>query len=380
MIRDFLKNLNVPGHFSSSLELNLSLHVLCANMSVLNVQCLRLEPAGRGVPHVRVISICPATRAGMELLLTPPPGDAWHLAESFFTQTSSWWLWNAPCTEGKIKAADTTESSESSGISLMRQCNRKQASPRHSPPGPWAFSPQTGFPPQRTETPGSPSGWTEGWRTALDSSPPDAGPSGGDRGTPQVPGWKSARGRRPESLNSSNQLTPNHATNLTQLLHHQEMLKLWVFMNSSILQEWGWQDEGNAKFPAPGGTRSSLTWFWLRLISMACSSETSEGTFWILLRDRSSRSRCLKAPSLGGNSDNWFPDRLRVRRALSWPRSEGSCWMWFPFRLRVSSFFSLQISGGRHAEDTQTDTPGREPAPEAERHSDLNKDGCHIYR
>lgn len=47
MIRDFLKNLNVPGQFSSSLELNLSLHVLCAHMSVLNVQCLRLE-AGSG--------------------------------------------------------------------------------------------------------------------------------------------------------------------------------------------------------------------------------------------------------------------------------------------------------------------------------------------
>lgn len=284
---------------------------------------------------------------------------------------------------GNIKAADTSESSESSGLSLMRQCNGKQASPCRSPPGPWASSPQTGFPPRRTETPGSLSGWTEGWRTALDSSPPDAGPSGGDRGTPRVPGWKSGRGRRPESLNSRNQLTPNHVTNLTQLLHHQEMLKFSVyevFTNSSILQEWGWQDEGNAKFPAPlrGGTRSSLTWFWLRLISMACSSETSEGTFWILLRDKSSRSRCLKAPSLGGNSDNWFPDRLRVRKALSWPTSEGSCWMWFPFRLRVSSFFSLQISGGRHAEDTQTDTPGREPAPVP--HSDLNKDGRHIYR
>lgn len=128
-----------------------------------------------------------------------------------------------------IKAADTSESSLSSGLSPMRQCNGKQASPCRSPPGPWASSPQTGFPPQRTETPGSPSGWTEGWRTALDSSPPDAGPSGGDRGTPRVPGWKSGRGRRPESLNSSNQLTPNHVTNLTQLLHHQEMLKLCLW-------------------------------------------------------------------------------------------------------------------------------------------------------
>lgn len=130
---------------------------------------------------------------------------------------------------GNIKAADTSESSESSGLSLMRQCNGKQASPCRSPPGPWASSPQTGFPPRRTETPGSLSGWTEGWRTALDSSPPDAGPSGGDRGTPRVPGWKSGRGRRPESLNSRNQLTPNHVTNLTQLLHHQEMLKFSVY-------------------------------------------------------------------------------------------------------------------------------------------------------
>lgn len=45
------------------------------------------------------------------------------------------------------------------------------------------------------------------------------------------------------------------------------------------------------------------TWFWFRLISMVCSSDTSKGTFWILLRDRSSRSRFLRDPSPVGNSD-----------------------------------------------------------------------------
>lgn len=98
----------------------------------------------------------------------------------------------------------------------------------------------------------------------------------------------------------------------------------------------------------------SSTWFWFKLISMACSSDTSRGTFWILLRDRSSRSRFLREPSPDGNSDIWFPDRLSVRRALSWPRLGGNIWIWFPFRLRVSSFFSWEISEGRHAEDTHT--------------------------
>ena len=87
---------------------------------------------------------------------------------------------------------------------------------------------------------------------------------------------------------------------------------------------------------------------------MACSSDTSVGTFWIWLRDRSSRSRCLRVPSPEGNSENWFPDRLRVRRALSWPRVGGSCWIRFPFRLSVSSFFSLEISLGMQAEDRES--------------------------
>ncbi|TNN87369.1 hypothetical protein EYF80_002570 [Liparis tanakae] len=84
---------------------------------------------------------------------------------------------------------------------------------------------------------------------------------------------------------------------------------------------------------------------------MVCSSDKAEGTLRILLRDRSSRSRCLRVPSPGGNSENWFPDRLRVLRALSWPRLGGSCWIRFPFRLRVSSFFSFPISLGRPAGD-----------------------------
>lgn len=101
----------------------------------------------------------------------------------------------------------------------------------------------------------------------------------------------------------------------------------------------------------------SSTWFWFKLISMACSSDTSTGTFWILLRDRSSRSRFLREPSPDGNSDIWFPDKLSVRRALSWPRLGGNIWIRFPFRLRVSSFFSWEISEGRHTEDTHVSAP-----------------------
>lgn len=110
--------------------------------------------------------------------------------------------------------------------------------------------------------------------------------------------------------------------------------------------------KSNTSTPGWVEAEDSTTWFWFRLISMACSSDTSKGTFWILLRDRSSRSRFLREPSPDGNSDIWFPDKLSERRALSWPRPGGSLWIWFPVTLRVSSFFSWEISEGRLAEDT----------------------------
>lgn len=97
-----------------------------------------------------------------------------------------------------------------------------------------------------------------------------------------------------------------------------------------------------------------LTWFWLRLISMACSSATSAGTAWILFLDRSRTSRWRREPSPPGNSLKWFPDRLRVRRAFSWPMPAGSCFNWFPLRMRVSSFLSFPISFGRLAVRVRT--------------------------
>lgn len=101
------------------------------------------------------------------------------------------------------------------------------------------------------------------------------------------------------------------------------------------------------------------TWFWFRLISMACSSDTSAGTLWIWFLDRSSRSRCLRAPRPEGNTVSWFPARLRDRRAFILLRTGGSCWILFPFRLRVSSFFSFSISVGRLAEERKHTTWGR---------------------
>jgi len=102
---------------------------------------------------------------------------------------------------------------------------------------------------------------------------------------------------------------------------------------------------------------------------MVCSSDTCAGTFRIWFLDRSSRSRCLRVPRPGGNSEIRFPDRLRVRRALSWPREDGSVTMRFPFRLRVSSFFSFEISEGRAAEERET----------GERYLHLRGNGSHLF-
>lgn len=86
----------------------------------------------------------------------------------------------------------TSESTTDTGQDRPTEPNKiQQVSPGRSRPGLAASSPQTGFPPQRTETPGSPSGWTEGWRTTPDSSPPDGGPSDGGTWRPLLTAGRS---------------------------------------------------------------------------------------------------------------------------------------------------------------------------------------------
>lgn len=91
------------------------------------------------------------------------------------------------------------------------------------------------------------------------------------------------------------------------------------------------------------------TWFWFKLSSMACSSPTLSGTFWIWFLERSTTSKWRRPQSCVGTVRSWFPERFKVLRAESCPNAAGSCLKWLPFKCSVSSFFSLHSSSGRAA-------------------------------
>lgn len=124
-------------------------------------------------------------RQWAESFMTPPLGGALRLRFPFsvFRQTSSWWQWNAPYTEEETTRTLQTLSASATTTAVTQRttkactvyvggqgpCRRcrvyvegagcwSSVSPGRSHQGLEASSPQTGFPPQRRETPESLSG------------------------------------------------------------------------------------------------------------------------------------------------------------------------------------------------------------------------------